>query len=191
LTRPAFDGRDKPFSDWLRKNPHLDSNRAKLDVSDIDFVFHKYMSNVDREGTREVKLMLDLEVKTWGKYPSRGQIETLFFRHQLLSQKCKLISNAINKKVTVWHFGQFLLIIHKGDRPDNSEYMQWGVFDVQGKMVWHRIDEKVLTNILGFVKRPDNFNKLTLRRHHITREFGYIHNTDRLFPVVRTVIVKT
>lgn len=190
MTRIANDDRDKPFSDWLRKNPDLDSIRRGIDVTDIDFVFHKYKSQVDGQGTRDVKLMMDVEVKTWGKKLSDGQAETLFFRHQLLNSKGTLQSS-IRGKTTVWHFGQFVVILHGGDRPDVCSSIEWGIFDTAGKIILSEISESKLVEILGFYIRPDNFEKLTLRRHHKTQEFGYVETKDMLFPIAKHIIKRS
>ena len=192
MTKPSFDGRDKPFADWLRRHPNLDSNLYSLDVTDIDFAFHKFKSNIDGLGTRDVKLMFDLEIKTFSKIPPRPQLETLYFRHQLLAKSSKLISNIKNQKLTVWHFGQYILIIHNGDRPNECEKLEWCQFDKGGKLKNAIISEQKLIEILGFVIRPDNFALLTLRRHHKTNAIGYVdRSADLLFPIAKHIIKRS
>jgi hypothetical protein len=192
MTKPAFDRRDSGMSDWLRTNRKLDSCVENLDITDIDYAVHKFKSYVDNQGTRDVKLMLDLEAKTWGKYPNINQIETLYFRHQLLSKKKKLLSTLSNDNKTVWHFGQCFLVIHGGERPNVCSNMEWGVFDNSGKIVYQPINEDQLTEVLSFRLRPDNLEILTLRRHHLVREFGYIDRSpENLFPRVKTLIVRS
>ena len=188
MTKIANDGRDKPFSDWLRKHPRLDSIQAGLDVTDVDFIFHKYKSNVDGEGTRDVKLMFDVEVKTYGGKANPSQSETLFFRHQLLNKRGKkLYSPRVRDKVTVWHFGQFILVIKGGNRPDLCKEIKWGIFGPRGEIKFNVITEPKLVDILGFNIRPDNFDKLTLRRHHKTREYGYEVREGYLFPMAKSM----
>ena len=188
MTKPAFDGRDKPFSDWLRQHPKLDSTLCSLDVTDIDFAFHKYRSNVDGLGTREIKLILDLEVKTFGKIPPKPQLETLYFRHQLLATKSQLMSNVRNQKLTVWHFGQYILIIHDGLRPDDCSKLEWCQFDSFGRLNNTTIQDHKLIKLLGFVIRPDNFAPLSLRRHHKTKVYGYVdRSNDLLFPIAKYI----
>jgi hypothetical protein len=164
----------------------LDSYRAKLDVSDIDFSFHKYETNIDGIGERNVKLMLNTELKTNGKYPDFNQLETAFFNHQLLMQKKILFSNHLNRKVMVWHFGQYHLIIHGGVRPDACEFMEWGIFDQWGSIKYHPLTEFKLIQLWGFEVRPDNFQKIILRRHHKTQAIWQI-NKDCLCPMVELV----
>lgn len=183
MTVVARDGRDKPFSDWLRNQSGLDSRLYSLDVSDIDFTFHRFAANVDKSGTRDIKLMLDLEVKTFGKHPGSNQKETLFFRHQLLSKKGKLFSNLRNCKVTVWHFGQYVLRIIDGDRPDECKELLWGKFATQGVLHYSSIDEETLIKALRFELRPDSLKPLELRRHHITRTIQTVERKGLLFPM--------
>ena len=190
MTRIANDNRDQPFSDWLRRHPKLDSVKRGIDVTDVDFVFHKYKSQVDGIGTRKVKLMLDVEVKTWGAKPRPGQAETLFFRHQLLNSR-GMLHSIISGKTTVWHFGQFVTMLNGGSRPDMCKSIEWGVFNPSGLLAFKHISEDELVRVLGFHIRPDNFEKLTLRRHHKTQEFGYIETQDMMFPIAKHIIKRS
>lgn len=196
MTKVAFDGRDKPFSDWLRRHPDLDSCKVGLDASDIDFVFQKYRIGEHKHGdfmkSRQVKLMFDLEVKSWGKRPPKPQIETLFFRHQLLTGKRlgkELYSNMQKRKVTVWHFGQFILIMDGGCRPDACKRIQWGRFDDGGEIILTPISETTLIDILSFNLRPDTFGVLSIRLHHAKQVIvGTEYRPDMLFPVEFSVV---
>jgi hypothetical protein len=193
LTKPARDGRDAPFSDWLRKHPELDSWDQSLYLCDIDFSFHKWKTKVDKIGTRDVKLMLDLEIKTYGAVPNQGQLELLFFKDQICdkARRYKLFSNRLRQKVTVWHLGFYVLILNGGDRPDNCKSIDWCFFDNTGVLIFNRINEQTLSNILNFSISPKKFKKLTLRRKHGTNEVGFIDNsTDLLFPIARTIVCR-
>lgn len=182
MTVVARDGRDKPFSDWLRSQPGLESRLYSLDILDIDFSFHHFITRVDKNGTREVKLMLDLEVKTFGKNPNANQIETLYFRHQRLQGMNKLYSTCMKKKVSVWHFGQFILRMDGGDRPDKCSSINWVKFGKQGMLTLQEINEPFLIEILQFKRRPDTFKKLDLRRHHKTSIITVVDHGG-LFPL--------
>jgi hypothetical protein len=193
MTASSRDGRDKPFNDWLRKHPNLESYIQKLYSCDIDQVFLKYETNVDNLGTRDVKLMLEVEIKSYGKKPDNEQLETLFFRHQLLNTKNKYYSNLLRRKISLWHFGQYVLIIHGGNRPDNCLKLQWGIFNKNGDIKYYNISERHLITILSFRYRPDKYEPtlLSLRRHHKTTQLMYTETRDLLFPVEKTLIKRS
>ncbi len=191
MTAPSRDGRDSPFSDWLRNHPEIDSQRTALYLTDIDYTFCKFRPWVDTEGTREVKLMLDVEAKTFGRSPDREQQEVLFFRHQLLCRKQRLWSTYLKRNVSVWHFGQYLLRFIDGDRPDNSSKIYWGKFWCdEGDISKKEITEKILIEILRFDIAPDTLKKLSLRRHHHTGRLAVVDNSG-LFPYIRHVVERS
>ena len=192
LTAKSRDGRDGPFSDWLRSHPDLESNKHSLDTPDIDHIFHKFRSWVDGVGDRRVKLIMDVEIKTYGKHPNFNQMETLYFHHQLLNQKRKLYSNHLKREITVWSFGHFVLVIYGGARPDQCDFMEWGNFDNLGILKFTKLSELELVSVLRFDVRPDTFAKLTLRRHHKTSIFGYEdHSSDLLFPIAKHILKRS
>jgi len=184
VTRPARDRRDGPFSDWLRRHPDLRANVFWLYAMDIDMIFHKYQTRVDRLGDRSVKLMMDVEVKTFGAMPNDMQRETLYFRHQILRSKKLRYSTFIRRNVAFWHFGIFVLVIHNGARPDECSAIDWVQFDAAGNFLPRRITLDELVDLMRFNIRPDTFRRLDLRRHH-----GLLSYNDPtgLFPVIRTV----
>jgi hypothetical protein len=127
MTRPARDGRDRPFSDWLRKQPDLDSIRKHITANDIDFTFLKYRAMVDNMGTRNVKLMMDVEVKTHGAFPTKDQMEVMCFRDHHRGARL-YYSWFLRRHVKLYYFGNFVLRIIGGDRPDNCTAMEWMQF---------------------------------------------------------------
>lgn len=192
MTRLAKDKRDGPISEWIRAQKQLDSIEYKMDVTDIDFTFHKYLTQVDGCGTRHVKLIQDVEWKSWGKKLSVNQLETLYFRHQLLNKKSRLISNRLRKRVYVWYFGQFVCLLYGGNAPDACQYIEWCGFDGFGVLRSKEISAALLVDILGFKIRPDNLTKMSLRRHHKTSLIGYEdHSKDLLFPVAKYLIKRS
>jgi len=187
MTASARDGRDGPFSDWLRRNPSIDSRDHSIYACDIDMMFYKYRTVVDKVGTRDLKLTMDVEIKTFGAYPNEEQRELLFFKHQLNVKK-KMYSTMLSRAVKVWHFGQFVLRILDGDRPDNCTSMNWGRFSERGRLEEVSVDETMLAGILRFDIAPDTLDKLELstRRHHKTT-WTYYTDKSGLFPVERPV----
>ena len=191
MTTRCRDGRDGPFSDWLRLHPSLDSRREDLCATDIDMSFLRFIWYEDKKfPRRRIKLMMDLEVKTYGKDPGREQLELLFFRHQLLSSKKHLFSNYIGIDVCVWSYGQYVLKITGGDRPDRCTSLLWGRFGDNGKLKYSEIDEGLLTSILKFKVRPDTLLESDYRRHHLTDE-GWELKEGTLFPLYKKVISRS
>ena len=197
MTAQARDDRDKPFSDWLRKQPKLDSVLQAVYATDIDMTLYKYKPSVDRVGTRDVKLMMDVEVKTFGAAMGDQQRETLFFRHQLLKNigtraqraDCtkQLLSTFLNRRVAVWHFGQYVLRLLDGARPDSCSAIEWNIFSASGRLLPRVISEETLIQVLSFILRPDDMKPLALRRHHKTHEL-FIVDHSGLFPVDRRIV---
>lgn len=190
VTRPARDGRDGPFSDWLRRHPELEANLHWLYAMDVDMVFHKFKTWVDCEGTRDVKLMMDVEVKTFGRQPDDRQLETLYFRHQILASKKWRYSTLIKKSVRFWHFGVYVLILDGGARPDCCNAIQWRRFEDAGKLTSEEITLDTLKELLRLDVRPDTLQPVDLRRHHKTKELMEI-DWDGLFPVPRKVVKRS
>lgn len=190
MTRPARDGRDGPFSDWLRKHPGLDANVYWLYAMDVDMIFHKYQVWNDCVGDRTVKLMMDVEVKTFGAVPDEKQRETLYFRHQILCTKQPRYSTFLKRDVSFWHFGIFVLVMHGGARPDGCDGIDWMQFDTGGILTPRKITVDELVDLLRFDIRPDTFEPVNLRRHHKTQEVMQA-DWDGLFPVLRPIIKRS
>ena len=172
MTTPARDGRDKPFCDWLRKHPGLDSIQQGLYAADIDMTLFKFKTFVDRNGTRDVKLVMDVEIKANGAIPQPEQKELLFVREQLaesgqLHKFCW--STYLKRKIRVWSLGQFLLIIHGGERPDDCRGLWWCYFKDRTSIRWQAVSEEQLVRILRFELHPRTLKPLKLRRHHKTQ----------------------
>lgn len=186
MTTPRRDGGGTDFGNWLREQPDLDANLYGLAATDIDFMFQGFRTKVDRIGTREVRMKLHLEVKTYGKSPESefSQLETIFFDHQELYDKRKRLGLLYGKgTVSVWDFGWNFLKL-SGSRPVEGSPMWWGIFRSPkkakgGKLVlspkdgaidWIKIDIGTLKEMLKFDRYPDKPDQLiTLRRHHKTR----------------------
>jgi len=191
MTAPSRDGRDGPFSDWLRNHRDLHSSRYSLYACDIDMMFFRFKPVVDKVGSRDLKLTMDVEIKTFGAYPKDEQMELLFFKHQLRAKK-KMYSTFLKRNVGVWHFGQFVLRIFGGDRPDKCDSMNWCCFTNKGILDECEIQEETLTKILKFDIAPDDKEDINLstRRHHKT-VWTYYTDTSGLFPVERLVVKRS
>lgn len=187
MTTAARDGRDKPFCDWLRRHPQIDSNAQAIYAADVDMSFLKFKTPIDWKWDRTVKLAMDVEIKTWGAKPSAEQVELLYYRHQLLNRRRPMYSTFLRRRVSVWYFGQFLLRIMGGERPDVCETLLWGMFTGEmGAMRETMINESTLAGILSFRLDPSTLNPLNLRRHHKTTQITVVDTTG-LLPVERLV----
>lgn len=185
MTRDRVFGDDTPFGAWLRAQPSLDSTRSALAASDVDMMLHRYKANIDGMGSRRVALMMNVEVKTRLAMPSDSQRQTLFFQHQLLHEK-RALRDIKPGKVSVWHFGYFVLSI-SGERPDESDEMYWMRFADDGSFEPDPVTHQQLLDILGFRLNPETLRDLSLRRHHKTRRIIMRELTPLGFEVDRVL----
>ena len=187
MTAESRDGRDKPFCDWLRLNRGLDSYTISLYSCDIDQIFCKYKTSLDGQGTRDIKCMMEIEIKTFGAKPDNQQAEVLYFKHQLMNRKGWFYSNLLNKKITLWHFGQYVLQILDGARPDDCSGLNWGKFEKNGELRFYPIKERHLIRLLKFNVNPNTFEPISFRRHHKVQKIEYLETRGLLFPQWRTI----
>ncbi len=183
---------EERFSAWLRTQPEIDSLKKGLTVQDIDYCFHKYRTNVDRLGTRDVQLMMFVELKCMDALPNPSQHESLFFWHQWLARPLgKHVERLEGKgKVALWHFGIFVLRLPRFS-PEESDHFHWGTFQSNGQIRWRRGTMPDLLALLAFERRPDTWQPLTLRRHHATRAVMITEHTPLGFTVERPFIVRS
>ena len=168
MTKTRVFGEDTPFGKWLRENPRLESIECSLSVTDRDFLFQQYRISVDKVGTRKLNFMLNLEVKSSNGRPSFSQQETLYFNHQLLSRKIRLVDLSKTPR-SVWHFGQYVLSM-PGSSPDEFSWVTWLKFAKDGNLIPHKIDILTLESILKFDISPDFLLPIgNARRHHATK----------------------
>jgi hypothetical protein len=163
MTSGRRDGKGTPFGEHVRNNPRILSSYEGLVVDDIDWIFHRYLPKVDGLGTRLVRMMMDIELKCFGREPDDSQRETLFIHHQLLASKRKVVGIR-GEHVVSWHFGQYFLQLPE-DVP--APGMRWGCFTPAGAICWAQIDQATFEGLVNFEHRPDNPSVLLdLRRHH-------------------------
>jgi hypothetical protein len=186
VTQEREYGQDTPLSAWIRKNPHLDSKIHGLTMNDFDWMVHKYRTHVDNIGTREVQLAFFLEEKVNGALPRESQKEILFFQHQLLNRRYKLISSIQGKPISVWHFGVYV-VSYPGMTIYDTIPLRWFRFDDTGYLHGTNINLLTFERIMNFDIRPDTLNKLSLRRHHLTRELIIEEETPLGFPMKKII----
>lgn len=168
------------FSRWLSNNTRLDSIKHSLCAIDIDMMLHKFRTS--KQG-RKFQLMMEIEVKTFGAYPSEAQRDTSLMRLQFLRNRMstptkeeafsklgkpvKVLSVLSKEEILLRHFGIFLLrFSHAG--PESSDWIEWCGSRYSGKFQRRRIDLHQLESLLRFDIDPDTFDDMeeTLRLHH-------------------------
>jgi len=185
MTRQRNFGDNKPFEQWSRDHPQLHSIKRSHTVFDQDIMVHKYQADVDSIGTRQVQLLMNIEVKTRGCRPVFPQLETIFFHHQLLQRKTRLLTLR-GFKVSVWCFGYFGLSLGGTTPLDGS--IEWGRFTDKGEMFWVDVpDEQGLVDILSFKLDPMTLKPLELRRHHKNNTLTRIVKTELGFLTEETI----
>lgn len=167
MTRERIFGSDVPFMAWIRAQKDLPSFSATIGfvATDVDLFCHRYLTVVDKIGTREVQCLMLVEVKTRGGKPSVSQLDTL--------QKIDAFRGA--KRLggqAVRNFGVFILSLD-GTEPADFE-MRWS--RVGG--VQRSIDVRTLIRLLRFEVDPRTLRKLEFRRHHRTRVIERVTMTE-------------
>jgi hypothetical protein len=168
---------EAPFNQWVRLHPLLKSNpdEAAIVITDIDMVIHKFKTVVNKIGTRNVRLMMYVEVKTNGALVESTQEETLSIFSQNVTTaprwkfqkangqfECGHFQNARRVKVTyggteaqLFDYGVHYLFL-SGSTPKDSRTIQWDKLT---------ITEEQLVKILRFDVRPDDPEKpMEIRR---------------------------
>ncbi len=175
MTISRRDGRDTPFSAWVREHPELDSNGNKLCVTDSDLWVHRYSERSDakRKNSVDIRDVVDsimmVEIKTFDAEPRYAQRDTLTVIDALL-RKAGMVNGrrrtvriddarlTYRRHRMVRCFGVHVLQL-SGDRPDNSERIIW-----DGR---YFLNEQFLIEMLRFERDPDAPSRaLETRRHH-------------------------
>jgi hypothetical protein len=180
---------ETPFGAWVRRQPDLDSRRDGLAVCDVDWSFHRYMTPIDRKGSRDVQLFMWLEVKAFGTVPDRSQEDTLRKWHESFTLWTRRgprirVLRSRYAPVSLWFFGVYVLSL-PAVSPDQSAQCRWGRFHANGDLQWTDIRTADLADILAFRLRPDRLERLNMRRHHLTREVVVIERMPLGFDVER------
>lgn len=173
MNRQRIHGSDHELLAWCRAHheqlPSY-SMRCGVVVTDVDAIFHRYLSDVqDEQGTRDLQAMMIVEGKTRGADLTDSQRDT-FFKQHLCTKNCEVDGQ------TVHHFGVSLLFL-SGKTPDDSKKIIWGRFDGCAEKTKRRaITLDQLFKLLRFELHPHNFDPRPFRRHHKTKEIVQIRN---------------
>src|SRR5262245_56893943 len=188
MIRQRMFGADVPFMAWLRsQQKELPSYSANVGfmATDIDLFIHRYMTEVDSVGTREIQALMQIEVKTHNGMPHDSQRDTMAKVHAC----CPFREVKYDRQI-LRHFGVSFLLL-SNTTPDDSEEIIWGRFDNLPNQNIKRtpITIEQLFKLLRFELHPDNLEPRPLRRHHKTKEvyevrkaalgFKYLHKITK------------
>lgn len=191
MTRQRMYAENTNFSQWVRSRHEIDSIRHGLTVNDYDFIFHRYKSNVDGVGVRWVHLAMCVEVKSFYGLPHQSQLETLFFHHQLLRKKVKLLSPFNGEKKMVWHFGYYVLSMPGTYPGEGDDIVRWYQFDDNGTLIPRELTVEILIKVLGLDWDPSSLNPVDLRRHHRSDSLLRRTVTALGFPTDETIRIQS
>lgn len=202
MTRSRIYGSDTPFCAWMRSRTDLpsygDPNFGFV-ASDNDVTIHRYLSEVDGIGTREVQGLMQIEVKTRRSHGDDGGPATNGLRSSQIDTLSKLNLFCGDKRVHgqwIRFFGVFLIVMD-GTTPANSSTMWWGVLPKNTVLgdwhdaKWRRISMGTLISLLRFDRHPRTLQTHPLRRHHKTSSIMVTERAPLGFPVERRLVMRS
>lgn len=164
MTAPRRDGNESAFSDWIRRNPELDSIKERLSVHDTDYWIHQHRAHTDKIGERKIDSIFLLELKTYCaemRIAQRDTIQLISAMYRKLNYtkdgKCKTVRLDMGNEIRIVRMYGYFVLRLSGDRPDMSQMIEWN---------GRQIDEATLTEILNFSRDPRSLRLRCERRHH-------------------------
>ena len=163
------------FGRWVREHPELESHDGYT-TCDHDLRWHKFRTELGRN----FQLMMNIEIKSFGAYPTKSQLDTMHIENQLLRNRrqtptkemvwqagtapLQVYSRMNRCRVWVRHFGVHLLrFSHQG--PDDSEWIKWDK---------KQINAETLLGLLKFDLDPDTLRAMDWRSHHQKKPMKWI-----------------
>lgn len=156
------------FGRWIRNHPDLDSNTYGLSVMDMDYVIHRFRSELGRD----FQLLMIVEVKTRGSQMSDAQRDTAHvlnqitrnrrqtptkpLRYQAGTAPLMIYSIYAKRKVFLKVLGVHVLTF-EGLGPDDSRWIKWDN---------REIDASELAALIRFDIDPDTLEPMQWRVHH-------------------------
>ena len=168
MTSRRRDGKESPFSQWLRYHDGLPSRENKTQqgtsIADADYWIHKYRSHTDKIGDRTIDSIMCVELKTFSAEVAFSLRDTLALVNHIFLQtsltkdgRIKVFKIRMGGEVrTVKMYGYFVLRL-QGSRPDDGGWITWN---------GRKINEKMLVEILRFDRDPRTLRIRSERRHH-------------------------
>ena len=118
---------------------------------------HRYSTLVDGVLTRDLQLMMQLQVKTYGEQLGDLQRDLLFKQHFCSHREIQFPGQLVS------YFGVSILSMD-GTTPDDSTWMRWGRFNHFGQVIWREVEQAKLIELLRFDIDPDSLGQISFRR---------------------------
>jgi hypothetical protein len=129
----------------------------KRDISRRIYI-HRHKTLVDGVGTRELQLMMQLEVKTCNEHLGNLQKDTLYKQHFCSHREMQFPGQWVR------HFGVAVLSMD-GTMPDDSTLLLWGRFNHCGRLIWREVEKAKLIELLRFDVDPDSLRQIGFSRN--------------------------
>jgi hypothetical protein len=186
MTRERLFGSDVPFMNWCRNSKALPSwsDTCGWVQTDVDTFVHRYLTCVDGLGTREIQVMMEVEVKTRSGSLTPSQQDTYFKKHLMINKQKTW------KGQTLIHHGITVLIM-SGTTPDDSSSLVWCRFDEKGNLRKNQITSRQLISLLKFECDPDSLKPTSFRRHHAVKSYLVAEKTPLGFVTERKLIKRS
>jgi hypothetical protein len=191
MTRDRLFGSDVPLMAWCRQKGNTGelpaySEQCGIVQTDVDAFWHRYKTCVDKLGTRDLQVFMEIEWKTRGGNLTASQEDTYRKKHAMIMPRLKWQGqDLVNFGVTVVRIS--------GETPDDCEWLKWGRF-VRGAasgITWTDISVDQLLQLMRFDIHPDTMNNDPFRRHHSTKRFQVIEKTPLGFEAERALVIKS
>ena len=188
MTRDRLFGSDVPFMAWCRSCKLLPSWSPDCGwvQTDVDTFIHRYLTCIDKQGTREVQPMMELEVKTQGGDLTNSQVDTYRKKHATTMPHLKW------RGQTLVNYGVSFVRMD-GTSPEDSTWIKWGRFNRSSlqEIVWHDIEFDQLIQLMRFELNPDTLSTNSFRRHHKTRKVLVVEKTALGFVAERELTTRS
>jgi hypothetical protein len=185
VTRDRLFGSDVPFMQFVRQCDLLPSYSQDCGwvQTDVDSFIHRYLNRVDKQGTREVQCMMEIEVKTRQGNLTDSQIDTYRKKHATIIPFLKW-----NRQL-LFNYGVSFVRMD-GTSPADSQWMKWGRFKrvCTFEIEWRDICLEQLISLLRFDLNPDTLLENKFRRHHKTSTVVVAEQTPLGFVAERDVV---
>jgi hypothetical protein len=188
MPRERLFGSDVPFMEWCRNNKLLPAWSPDIGwvQTDVDTFIHRYITAVDGVSSRELQVMMEVEVKTRGGDLTPSQRDTYRKKHATIQPSLKWQGQSLR------NFGVSILRM-SGTSPADSAWMKWCRFKAgQGfETVEKDITEEQLVLLLRFELHPDTLDAKPFRRHHKTNRFFELKKTPLGFVFEREIVKRS